>query len=164
MRELAERARFVLTATMFENEITLTSDLVLPGTSYLERDGTIINLEGRPQRLGRAVTPPVSDELAFFAGLAGRFGLAIDPWPGELPEDQAPLPPRATDGTPVKAPSARQRARTGRGLEIVRYRGLFSGKAVERVPQLQFHRPLAEIELSAADARERDISPGTPCR
>ena len=164
VRELAELARFTLVTTMFQNEITLTSDLVLPGTSYLERDGTTINLEGRPQRLGRAVVPPCSDELAFFADLAGRFGLAIDPWPGELPEEHAPLPPRAPEGGPVKAPATKQRPRTGRGLEVVRYRGHFSGEAVERVPQLQFQRPLAEVELSAADARDRGIAAGDPVR
>jgi predicted molibdopterin-dependent oxidoreductase YjgC len=30
------------------------------------------------------------------------------------------------------------------------------------VPQLQFQRPLAEVEISAADARERGISAGDP--
>jgi NADH-quinone oxidoreductase subunit G len=162
VRELAGRARFVLATTMFENEITLTSDLVFPGTSYLERDGTTVNLEGRPQRLGRAVIPPLSDELAFFAELAGRFAITVAPWPGSLPEEHAPLPPRTGDGGPVKAPSAKRKARAGRGLEVVRYRGHFSGEAVERVPQLQFQRPLAEVELSAADARERGISAGDP--
>jgi predicted molibdopterin-dependent oxidoreductase YjgC len=42
----------------------------------------------------------------------------------------------------------------------VRYRSLFSGAAVERVQQLQFHRPLAEIELSPADARAAGVWTG----
>jgi predicted molibdopterin-dependent oxidoreductase YjgC len=42
----------------------------------------------------------------------------------------------------------------------VRYRPLFSGGAVERVPQLQFQRPLAEVELARADADERGITGG----
>jgi NADH-quinone oxidoreductase subunit G len=163
VKNLAARARFVLTTTMFENEITLTSDLVLPGTSYLERDGTTINLEGRPQRLRRAVAPPIDDELAFFAAVAGRFDVAVDPWPGDLPEEHAPLPAKAEDAR-VKPPAPRKRARGGRGLEVVRYRGLFNGEAVERVPQLQFQRSLAEVELSAADARERGIAAGDPVR
>jgi NADH-quinone oxidoreductase subunit G len=162
VQELAQRSRFVLTTTMFENEITLAADVVLPGTSYLERDGTTVNLEGRPQRLRRAVEPPASDELAFFAELAGRFGVQVDPWPGELPAEDAPLPARAEPGTGVRPPAARKRARAGRGLEVVRYRGLFNGPAVERVPQLQFQRPLAEVELSASDAQEREIAAGEP--
>jgi NADH-quinone oxidoreductase subunit G len=156
----AQRAGFVLVTTMFENQITLTADVVLPGTSYLERDGTTVNLEGRPQRLRRAVAPPAGDELAFFAELAGRFGIAVDPWPGDLPDEHTPLPARSEPPARVRPPAARPRARRGRGLEVLRYRGFFSGEAVERVPQLQFQRPLAEVELSAADARERGISAG----
>ncbi len=92
VRDLAERARFVITTAMFESEGTLWSHLVLPGTSYLERDGTTVNLEGRPQRQRRAVAPPAEDELAFFAGLARRFGVEVDPWPTMLPDDHAALP------------------------------------------------------------------------
>jgi predicted molibdopterin-dependent oxidoreductase YjgC len=43
---------------------------------------------------------------------------------------------------------------------VARYRPLFSGAAVERIPQLQFQRPLPEIELSAADGSERGIRAG----
>jgi NADH-quinone oxidoreductase subunit G len=163
VRELGERARFVITTTMFENEVTLWSHVVVPGTSYLERDGTYVNLEGRPQRLRRAVNPPLEDELAFFAALASRFGIDVDPWPGALPEDHAPLPERVGGGVAVAAATARKpKKQNGRGLQVVRYRGLFSGPAVERVPQLQFQRPLAEVEISAADARERGIASGDP--
>jgi NADH-quinone oxidoreductase subunit G len=165
VRDLAERARFVLTTAMFESELTLWSHLVVPGTSYLERDGTFVNLEGRPQRLRRSVAPPAEDdELVFFARLAGRFGVEVDPWPGRLPDENAPLPPAEAERAPVPAPEVRAPKREGRGLALVRYRGLFSGPAVERVPQLQFQRALAEVEISAADARERSISGGDPVR
>jgi NADH-quinone oxidoreductase subunit G len=163
VRALAERARFVLTTAMFENEATLWSHVVVPGTSYLERDGTYVNLEGRRQRLRRAVNPPLDDELGFFAALAERVGVEVDPWPGALPEEHAPLPQRAGQAAAVAAARARRpKKQNGRGLQLVRYRGLFSGPAVERVPQLQFQRPLAEVEISAADARERGIAPGDP--
>jgi anaerobic selenocysteine-containing dehydrogenase len=164
VRALAERARFVLTTAMFENEVTLWSHVVLPGTSYLERDGTTVNLEGRPQRLRRAVIPPTDDELAFFAELAGRFDVQVDAWATAAPADLAPLPARAEAAGSVKAPRARANGRRGRGLELVRYRGLFSGPAVERVPELQFQRPLAEVEIAAADALERGIERGDAVR
>ena len=45
-------------------------------------------------------------------------------------------------------------------LRLTRYRALFSGSAVERVPQLQFQRPEAVIELSPEDAQKRSISAG----
>jgi anaerobic selenocysteine-containing dehydrogenase len=61
----------------------------------------------------------------------------------------------------VKLPKA-PRAQTAKGgpLKLVRYRSLFSGPAVERVPELQFQRPEPEIELSARDASTRHIATG----
>ena len=53
---LADRARFVLSTSMFMTEVTGQSHVVLPGTGYLERDGTTVNLEGRHQRQRRAVS------------------------------------------------------------------------------------------------------------
>jgi NADH-quinone oxidoreductase subunit G len=159
LQELAERARFVLTTAMFESEGTLWSHLVVPGTSYLERDGTTVNLEGRPQRQRRTVASPTEDELSFFARLGGRFGVEIDPWPGMLPEDHAALPEiEETDA--IVAPPKAAAPKRGQGLALVRYRSLFSGEAVERVSQLQFQRPAAEVELSYEDATARGIAPG----
>ncbi|MFN8186517.1 MAG: 2Fe-2S iron-sulfur cluster-binding protein [Gaiellales bacterium] len=159
--DLADRARFVLTTSMFMNEVTGQSHLVLPGTSYLERDGTTVNLEGRPQRLRPAVTPPGRDELAFFATLARRFGIEIGPWPSVGVEATAPLPARTLQ-RPVEMPPVSQPAPSGPGLRLLRYRPLFRGEAVARISQLQFQRPEAEVELSAADARELDVRSGDP--
>ena len=160
VRDLAERAKFVLTTAMFESEGTLWAHLVVPGTSYLERDGTTVNLEGRPQRQRRAVAPPAEDELIFFARLAGRFGIDVDPWPSMLPEDHAELPETEASEAGVSAPQA-PAPQGGKGLAVVRYRSLFSGPAVQRVEQLQFQRPHAEIELSYEDAQARGIEGGT---
>jgi NADH-quinone oxidoreductase subunit G len=158
--ELARRAGFVLTTAMFQSELAGWSHLVLPGTSYLERDGTIVNLEGRPQRLRRAVIPGFPDELEWLAALGERFGVSIAPWPsGPLPDALAALPARATEGV-VVAPAAPSQETSTDGMQLLRYRALFSGGAVERVPQLQFQRPLAEIELARADADERGIASG----
>ena len=64
---------------MFEDSFRGWCDLVLPGTSYLERDGTTVNLEGRLQRQRRAVIAPCPDELAWIAKLAERFGVELSP-------------------------------------------------------------------------------------
>lgn len=45
---------------------------------------------------------------------------------------------------------------------MLRYRSLFSGPQVERVPELQFLRPAAVAELAAADADRRGIANGDP--
>ena len=79
VRALAERASKVLAISMFRSPLAGWADLVLPGTSYLERDGTYMNLEGRLQRLRRAVIPPCPDELAWIAKLAERFGVEVSP-------------------------------------------------------------------------------------
>lgn len=145
---LAERARYVLTTSMFMTEITGWSHLLVPGTSYLERDGTTVNLEGRAQRQRRAVAPPAGyDELEFFTRLAERF-------PGSAVRREADGV-RSQDLTP---PSPRV-APEGR-FALVRYRPLFAGAAVERVPQLRFQRPAAEVELAHADGRALGIAAG----
>src|SRR5262249_55505401 len=77
LRELAARAEKVVAIGMFAEELRPFADLVLPATSYLERDGTMVNLEGRVQRRRRAVVPPCPDELAWIAKLASRFGVQI---------------------------------------------------------------------------------------
>jgi NADH-quinone oxidoreductase subunit G len=158
--ELARRTRFVVTTAMFMGDHTLQADVVVPGTSYLERDGTVVNLEGRRQRQRRAVDPPFADELAFFALVGERLGLPVSPWPEEPPpEPRAPLPPRAAPGV-VPAPEPAPKPGRGRGLELVTYRALFTGPGVERIPELSFQRPLAEAELSTADARKRGVANG----
>jgi NADH-quinone oxidoreductase subunit G len=162
LQAIAARARFVLSTAMFESEATLWSHLVVPGTSYLERDGTTVNLEGRRQRQRRTVAPPNEDELVFFAHLARRFGLDVDPWPGMLPDDHAALPEPADGSEPAAAPATGAPIGSAPGLALVRYRSLFRGPAVERVPQLQFQRPPEEVEVSHADATSRGIEAGQP--
>jgi predicted molibdopterin-dependent oxidoreductase YjgC len=160
---LAERARFVLTTSMFMSEVTGQSHLVLPGTSYLERDGTTVNLEGRPQRQRRAVQPSGWDELEFFARLAARFGIELDGWAHPAIEDRAPFPlPLEGEAVPEGAPVAKPVPAPEGQLTLLRYRALFSGPGVERVPQLAFQRPEAEIELAASDAKQRGIAAGDP--
>src|SRR5437763_12447572 len=79
VRTLAEKADAVIAITMFHGLAVGWADLVLPGTSYLERDGTYVNLEGRLQRLRRAVIPPAPDELAWISKLAERFHVDVPP-------------------------------------------------------------------------------------
>ena len=149
--------------------------LVLPGTSYLERDGTYGELEGRLQRLRRAVIASLPGRAAWIAKLGKRFGVAVSPHGplvfAELSErcyggidytaigQRASLPSRApeVDGPlPDALRSAEPRAR---GLSIT-YRPLFSAQP-SSVPQLQFQRPAPEIELSTEDAARLGLEPGS---
>ena len=80
VRGLAEHAEAVIAISMFHGLAVGWADLVLPGTSYLERDGTYVNIEGRLQRLRRTAAPPGPDELEWLAELASRFGVTLTPY------------------------------------------------------------------------------------
>jgi NADH-quinone oxidoreductase subunit G len=183
VRAMAEQAERVLAITMYHGLAVGWADLVLPGTSYLERDGSMVNLEGRVQRVRRAVIPPVPDELAWISKLAERFGVEVSPHASmvfeELSElafggmafgqvgEHAPLPERIPYVAPQPAPVApippapAEPAEHFLGtLRLQRYRPLFSGPAVERVPELAFQRPERVVELAAADAERRQIASG----
>jgi NADH-quinone oxidoreductase subunit G len=177
VRALAEQAEATIVISMFELADGWSPDLLLPGTSYLERDGTFVNLEGRLQRLRRTATPPCPDELEWIAELAARFDVNLAPYAaavfaevsekvyggltfGEVGE-HAPLRGYAeatgasADVLPDKEPTP------GQGeVRLVAYKPLFSGAAVERVTELQFQRPQPELELSVDDATWRGIETG----
>ena len=175
VRALAADADTVIGIGMFEGSFRGLADIVLPGTGYLEREGTTVNLEGRLQRQRRAVPPPCPDELAWIAKLAERFDVELSPYTANVFDevaarvyggiffgdvaDVAELPPRAGDApAPGKVPGTAAPG-TG-GLRLVAYRPLFSGAAVERTPELDFQRPLPEVQLSRADAQARKIRNG----
>jgi NADH-quinone oxidoreductase subunit G len=179
VRALAADAEIVIGIGMFEESFRGLADLVIPGTSYLERDGTTVNLEGRLQRQRRAVLAPVPDLLAWIAKLAERFEVELSPYASvvfdEVAEhcfggityaeigERAELPQRAEapTATPASVDSKqRQGPAAASGLRLVAYRPLFTGPAVERTPELQFQRPDPVVELSADDARSRGIRNG----
>ena len=183
VRALAERADHVIVVSLFASLAAGWADLILPATGTLEREGTAMNLEGRVQRLRRAVIAPVPDELAWIAKLAARFDVALSPY-AEVVFDElsgriyggldlaalgehAPLPLRAAyQAAPPRAAVAHSAEPNVPGdhfvgtLRLLRYRPLFSGPEVERIPELQFQRPEPEVALSAADADRRGISSG----
>jgi NADH-quinone oxidoreductase subunit G len=178
VRALAEQAEATIVISMYGGLAAGWADLILPGTSYLERDGTSVNLEGRLQRLRRTVMAPCPDELEWISQLAARFGVDVAPYAaavfaevservygglafGEVGE-RAPLRgyPEAQEHVAREAlPEPQQKARRGQ-IRLVAYKPLFSGAAVERVTELQFQRPQPELELSADDAKRRKITTG----
>jgi NADH-quinone oxidoreductase subunit G len=178
VRALAEDAEATIVISMFGGLAAGWADLILPGTGYLERDGTFVNLEGRLQRLRRTVEPPCPDELEWISQLAARFDVDVAPYAaavfaevsarvygglafGEVGE-RAPLRgyPEAQEHVTREAlPEPHPKAKRGE-IRLVAYKPLFSGAAVERVTELQFQRPQPELELSADDARRRKIATG----
>ncbi len=178
VRALAEQAEATIVLSMYGGLAAGWADLILPGTSYLERDGTFVNLEGRLQRLRRTVEPPCPDELDWISQLAARFDVDVAPYAaavfaevservyGGLPfgevGERAPLRgyPEAPEHVAREAlPATEPKARRGE-IRLVAYKPLFSGAAVERVSELQFQRPHPELEIAAGDARRRKIATG----
>jgi NADH dehydrogenase/NADH:ubiquinone oxidoreductase subunit G len=175
VRALAEKAETVIGIGLFEDSFRGLADLILPATSYLERDGTTVNLEGRLQRQRRAVLAPCPDELAWIAKLAERFGVELSPHAslvfdevsaacfggiafGEVGETAGLPEPTRTEAPPAWTSPVPEQP-DGK-LRLVAYRPLFSGPAVDRTPELEFQRPPAEVQLARADARARGIRNG----
>ena len=176
VRVLAEQANRVLVLTMFHELAAGWADLILPATAGLERDGTSMNLEGRVQRVRRAVLPPCPDELAWISKLAARFDVAVPAHAAgvfaelaaeafrDLTLDElgahAPLPARHGYVAPAPATTPEPADGASGGLRLLRYTPLFSGPALERVPELGFQRPGRDVELSSADAESHGIADG----
>jgi NADH dehydrogenase/NADH:ubiquinone oxidoreductase subunit G len=167
VRELAESAQSVVALAMFQGLVVGWADLVLPGTSYLERDGSLTNMEGRVQRLRRAVIPPSPDELAWLAKLAERFGVELSPYPSVVHEELFGTPfadlgeQAELRGSDPESPSGTGSDPGTKGMRLVHYRPLFSGPMVERVQNLQFQRPSGEAGLSRDDAERLGVLDGT---
>jgi anaerobic selenocysteine-containing dehydrogenase len=117
--------------------------------------------------------PPAPDELTWIATLGERFEVDIPPYAASAFEElsaqiydglpfaaigeQAPLPSREAPPAEPVAPAKRQRQAKVSGLRLITYRPLFSGPAVERVPELQFQRPEPVLAIAYEDARAREI-------
>ena len=169
VRALAEQAEHVIAITMFHGLAVGWADLVLPGTSYLERDGSYLNLEGRLQRLRRSVIPPVPDEIAWLAKLAERFGVELSPHPSvvfaELSEliyggmafgavgERAPLPePDSIRGSVAGSGRARSAPRRSAGRALPRPA---EAAALPATLRRTGRRAGARARLPAAGARDR---------
>jgi len=176
VRQLAEHARATVALTLFAGDSGEWADLVLPATSYLERSGTMRNLEGRLQRLRGATGSPVRSELSWLLELAARLNVELPSSEAALFAElsanvlggvslaslgeRAALPPRSeiTALETVDAPAPP--TLLGGPLELIRYRALFSGPEVEHASELAFQRPAAEVEISPEDADRRGIGEG----
>ena len=164
VRELAESAQSVIALTMFQALAVGWADLALPGTSYLERDGSLTNMEGRVQRVRRAVMPPAPDELAWLSKLAERFDVELSPYASLVHEELFGTPFEELGETAQLNAAGGELPRatpaTGDGLRLVRYRPLFSGPAVERVEKFRFQRPDGLVDLARDDAHRLGVREG----
>ena len=78
-----ESLEFLAVHDLFLTETARLADVVLPGSSFAEKDGTFVNTERRVQRVRKAVEPPgdARDDLEVLVELSERVGLRA-PFPG----------------------------------------------------------------------------------
>ena len=57
LREALERLEFMVVQDIFPNETSEYADVILPASSYAEKDGTFTNTERRVQLLRKAIEP-----------------------------------------------------------------------------------------------------------
>jgi NADH-quinone oxidoreductase subunit G len=82
-RSLWERARgnlFLVVTDLFWSETAREADVVLPALAYAEKDGTVGNIEGRPQRIARARVGPEGAwaDGTILQALGERLGIPME--------------------------------------------------------------------------------------
>ena len=95
VRNAIAEAEFVLAIDIFPNPTTELADVVLPGASFAESDGTFTNSERRVQRVRKAI-PPVGgkEDWEVIQELSNRIGYPMNyQSPSEIFDEMASLTP-----------------------------------------------------------------------
>jgi NADH-quinone oxidoreductase subunit G len=58
--DAAKKARFLAVSDILQGPLAEAAHVVIPGTVWAEKDGTFMNVDGRVQRIRKAVEPPVT--------------------------------------------------------------------------------------------------------
>ena len=186
--EALRQARTVISISCFDNASTTASNIVFPGETHAEKEGTVTHPDGRLQRLRPSVPHPdlvrplwlVLTELA--AALGDETGIdaaseALEAIAGEVPfyagvtEDEiGGLGVRwqerpAADAFPrvdrfTLPASAVAAERTGDGLRLGTYRDLWADEVTERNAALRFLTAKQKVELAPADGERLGLADG----
>jgi formate dehydrogenase major subunit len=90
------RLEFLVVQDLFMSETAKLAHLVIPGASFLEKDGTFTNLERRIQRIRKAVDPPadVLPDWQVVSRVATRMGYRMRyQHPSEIMDEMSRLTP-----------------------------------------------------------------------
>ncbi len=74
-----ERAELSVVQELFLTETARRADLILPAASFAEKDGTLVNIEGRAQKIQAAIDPPgeARPDWRILADLIARLGSPV---------------------------------------------------------------------------------------
>ena len=96
VHDALKRVEFLVVQDLFLSETAKFARLVLPGASFLEKDGTFTNLERRIQRIRKAVEPPqgILPDWRVVCEVSSRMGYPM-PYrhPSEIMDEIAKLTP-----------------------------------------------------------------------
>lgn len=96
VKEAMERLEFLIVQDIFPNETSAYADVVLPASSYAEKDGTFTNTERRVQLVRKAIEPigESRPDWNIICDLSGRMGYTMNyRGPYEIMEEIALLTP-----------------------------------------------------------------------
>jgi len=96
VHDALKHIQFLVVQDLFFNETTRFAHLVLPGASFLEKDGTFTNLERRIQRIRKAVEPPrgILPDWRVVCEVSSRMGYPMRyQHPSEIMDEIAKLTP-----------------------------------------------------------------------
>ena len=96
VREALGRLEFLVVQDLFMSETAKLAHLVIPGASFLEKDGTFTNLERRIQRIRKAVDPPdgVLPDWQVVSRVSTRMGYPMHyGHPSEIMDEMSQLTP-----------------------------------------------------------------------
>jgi len=90
--DLLGKLDFLVAACSNENETTQRADVVLPASTFAEKNGTFTNLQGRVQRIRPAVATIEQDRSldGFSMSRLDKFGSQFDRWNRGLKRDARP--------------------------------------------------------------------------
>jgi formate dehydrogenase alpha subunit len=97
VRKCLEKAEFLVVQDLFLTETAAYADVVLPGASFAEKDGTFTNTERRCERICKVINPPGEaradwEILCDVAGACGYNGMKYN-GPSEVMEEITKVTP-----------------------------------------------------------------------
>jgi NADH-quinone oxidoreductase subunit G len=166
-RRALEGAPFVVVQDVQSTPALAYADLVLPAATFVERDGTITDWEGRRQDVKAAVDPPgaARADYAILAEIARRLGRPIGcRTRAEAASELDGFLRSAPNADPIGAPDGAA-SETTDGLRLITYRLLYdAGTRASMSPGIGALTSEAFVELNTADARANGITDGQTVR